>query len=41
MANSPHPDQTAAEGAVWSGSALTAYAILLEILVYEVLGHLP
>ena len=28
MANSVDPDQTAPEGAVWSGSALFAYAIL-------------
>ena len=41
MANSVDPDQTAPEGAVWSGSALFACAILSEILVYEILGHLP
>ena len=50
MANSVDLDQTAPElshcrsslieGAVWSGSALFAYAILSEILVYEILGHL-
>ena len=28
MANSVEPDQTAPSGAVWSGSALFAYAIL-------------
>ena len=38
MANSVDPDQTAQ--AVWSGSALFAYAILLETLVYEILGYL-
>ena len=41
MANSTDPDQTAPEGAVWSGSALFAYIILLATLVYEILGHLP
>ena len=40
-ANSVDPDQTAPEGAVWSGSALFAYAILLATLVYKILGHLP
>ena len=30
MANIVDPDQTAPEGAVWSGSALFAYAILSE-----------
>ena len=40
MANSVDPDQTAPLGAVWSGSALFACAILLETLVYEILGHL-
>ena len=35
------PDQTAPSGAVWSGSALFAYAILFATLVYEILGHLP
>ena len=40
VANNVDPDQTAPEGAVWwSGSTLFAYAILSEILVYEVLGH--
>ena len=41
MANSADPDQTAPEGAVWSGSALFAYAILSYTLVYKILGHLP
>ena len=41
IANSVDPDQTAPEDAVWSGSALFAYAILLTTLVYEILGHLP
>ena len=40
MANSIEPNQTASEGAVWSGSALFAYAILSDTLVYEILGHL-
>ena len=40
MANNEDPDQTAPEGAVWSGSALFAYIILSEMLVYEILGHL-
>ena len=40
MANSVDPDQTAPEGAVWSGSALFAYAIMSDTLVYEILGHL-
>ena len=38
MANSIDPDRS---GAVWSGSALFAYAIMSETLVYEILGHLP
>ena len=41
MANSVDPDQTAPLGAVWSGSALFAYVILSETLVFEILGHLP
>ena len=41
IANSLDPDQTAPEGAVWSGSALFAYVILSESLVFEFLGHLP
>ena len=42
MANSVDPDQTASR-AVWSGSALFAYAIwiLSETLVHKILGHLP
>ena len=32
MANSVDPDRTSPEGAVWSGSALFAYAILSETL---------
>ena len=36
MANSVDPDQTAPEG-----SALFAYVILSETLVFEVLEHLP
>ena len=41
MANSVDPDQTAPSGAVWSGSALFAYAISSEALVYKMFGHLP
>ena len=41
MANNVDPDQTAPLGAVWSGSALFAYVILPETLVFEFLGHLP
>ena len=37
MANSVDPDQTAPEGAVWTGSALFAYAILSDVKVYEIL----
>ena len=40
MANSTDPDKTDPPGAVWSGSALFAYAISLETLVCEILGHL-
>ena len=40
MVNSVDPDQTAPEGAIWSGSALFVYVILSETLVYEILGHL-
>ena len=39
--NIADPDQTAPSGAVWSGSALFAYVILSEILVYKILGQLP
>ena len=38
-ANRVDPDQTAPEGAVWSGSALFAYAILSDKLVFEILAH--
>ena len=41
MANCVDPDQTAPWGAVWSGSALFAYVILSETLMFEFLGHLP
>ena len=41
MENSADPDQTAPERAVWPGSALFAYAILSETLVFEILWHLP
>ena len=40
MANSVDPDQTALSGAVRFGSALFAYAILSDHLVFEILGHL-
>ena len=40
MENSEDPDQTAPSGAVWSGSALFAYGILSENLVFEILGYL-
>ena len=40
MANSVDPDQIAPKGAVWSGSALFAYAILFETFEYEILEHL-
>ena len=39
-ANSAGKVQTAPSGADWSGSILFAFAILLERLVYEILGHL-
>ena len=41
MTKSVDPDQTAPSGAVWSGSALFAYSILSDCLVYQILGHLP
>ena len=41
MVNSVDPDQTAPDGAVWSGSTLFAYAILLETLLCTILEHLP
>ena len=37
MVNSVDPDQTV----VWSWSELFAYDILLDFLVYEILGQLP
>ena len=40
MANIVDLYQTAPDWAVWSVSALFAYAILSEILVYKILGHL-
>ena len=40
LANSVDSDQIALFGAVWSWSILFAYAILSEILVCEILGHL-
>ena len=40
MINGVHSDQAAPEGAVWSGSALLAFAILSETLVYKILGYL-
>ena len=36
MANSVDPDQTAPSGAVWSGSALFAYVIMSDTLVFEI-----
>ena len=41
MANSVDPDQATPLGAVWSGAALFAYAILSDTLVYNILGHSP
>ena len=41
MANSVDPDQTAPSGAVWYGSALFAYVILSDTLVFKILGYLP
>ena len=40
MANSVAPDQTAPSGAVLSGSALFAYVILSDTLVFVTFGHL-
>ena len=40
MTNSVDPGQTAPSEAVWSGSVLFAYAILLDTLIFEILGHL-
>ena len=39
MAINVDPDHTDPSGAVWSGSALFAYAILAGTLQYEILGH--
>ena len=41
MANSVDTDQTVPSGAVWSGSALFAYIILSDTLVFKFLGHVP
>ena len=38
--HSGDPDQTTPHGAVWSWSALFAYSILSETLVFKILGHL-
>ena len=40
MANSEDPDQTIPSGVVWSWSALFAFGILSETLVFESLGLL-
>ena len=40
MAHSVDPDQTAPWWAVWSGTALFAYAILSGTTVNKILGHL-
>ena len=40
MANNVDPDQTAPEGAIWSESALFAYAILSDTLEYKILEYL-
>ena len=40
MANSVDPDQTAPLRFFRSGSALFAYVILWDILVFKILGHL-
>ena len=39
MTNNVDPDQATPSGAVWSGSALFAYIILSDTLVFEILGH--
>ena len=40
MANNVDPDQTAPSGAVWSGSALFAYAIMSKTFtVYVLMGQ--
>ena len=41
MADSVDPDQTAPAGAVWSGSALFAYANWPDTLDYGFLGDFP
>ena len=41
MANNIDPDQTGPSEAVWSGSAVFAYAIMSATVVYKILGHLP
>ena len=41
MANSIDPDQMAPSGVILSVSALFAYAILLDTLVYKIFGHQP
>ena len=40
MTNSVDHDQIAPSGAVWSGSALFAYGVLSETLLFKILGHL-
>ena len=40
VAYSVDPDQTAPSGAVLSGSALFAYALLSETMGVQILGHL-
>ena len=39
--NKPCRPWSDCSGAVWSGSALLAYAILSATLMYKILGHLP
>ena len=41
MTYSVAQDQTALSDAVWSESALFAYAILSETLLYEMFGYFP
>ena len=40
MVNMVDPYQMAPSGAVWSWSAMLTYAVLQELLVYNILGHL-
>ena len=40
IANSVNSDQTAPSGAAWSETALFAYVILSDSLVFEILGYL-